>query len=234
MGRKISKQDGEVTSREDLTGDQIHILLGVAGMLHSVLAGAASEGSAPAVDGGARLAAEVTFNNVCSRLDAIVNDASRWDTTGHDAMQQGVLSLQRQSLQLLRAQTAATEEINTPHFRLKPTLFRLQNGGWAAIVGKHIDHALVGTGATPEEAIVAFDLIFKGQMAANTVAWLTEREAQIEAGIPLNDSNIQHEKQNNVDGSGNGHTDGPAGAREDSSGDLKSPRKKRKSRGSKT
>jgi len=204
-----------MNSREAITDAQIHTLLGVAGMLHSVLAGAATEGSSPAADGGARAAAEITFNNVCSRLDAIVNDSARWNTTGYD-------DFYRQSMQLLRAQTAATEEINTPHFRLKPTLFRLQTGGWAAIVGKHIDHALVGTGATPEEAIVAFDLIFKGQMAPQTVEWLVAREKQIEAGVPQQDNLENHEKSN-VDGIGTKSTAKAPRARKVVSRDRKGP-----------
>lgn len=217
-----------MNSREAITDAQIHTLLGVAGMLHSVLAGAATEGSSPAVDGGARAAAEVTFNNVCSRLDAIVNDPARWDLTGYD-------DFYRQSMQLMRAQTAATEEINTPHFRLKPTLFRLAAGGWAAVAGRQLDHALVGTGATPEEAIVAFDLIFKGQLPANTVAWLTEREAQIEAGIPLNDSNTQHETNKyGVDGTGSNLPQEVEKRRKDPPRDGGSAGEKRKSRRPKT
>lgn len=188
MGRKIPEQDEVgVKTRDSATSEQIHTLLNAAGMLHTVFAGPVIDEAPKKIDGGARLAAEVTFVNICARLDAIVADTNRWTIEGYDEVIQGVLDQQKQNLQFLRAQTAAAEELNTPHFQLKPKLFRLGGGGWAAVVGdvNHLDHALVGTGSTPEEATLAFDLVFKGQLPASTVTWLTEREAALAAGQEL-------------------------------------------------
>lgn len=191
MGRTKLESNESVNVKDYATREQIHTLLDVAGMLHSVLAGAiTTDPDTPAkIDGGARVAAENSFVNVCNRIDAILTNEARWDVGGYDELLQNGLVLQQQNLQLMRAQTAAVEELNTPHGRLKPSLFRLQAGGWAAIVGNenHLEHALVGTGATPEEAIIAFDLIFKGQLPPTTIAWLTHREEQVAKGEKPND-----------------------------------------------
>lgn len=234
MGSKAFNSGSQSLTKESATTDQLHVLLDVMGGLHSLIAAPPADiignQQPSAIDGGAKMAAETSLVGVCSRIDAILADASRWSVGQYDEFLNSALALQAQQLQLTKAQTVAVEEMNTPHARAKPTIFRLGSGGWAAVAGAAIDHAIVATGSTPEEALVAFDLVFTGHLPAQTVHWLTERERAVADGTAKElDNKVNYEKQA-VDGSGSSTTQDTKGRGCDVPDNRKDTQKKPKVR----
>lgn len=129
-----------------------------------------------------KIALENTLIKACERLDAILDDEKRWDLGYQIALEKDFKEAHRVGLETKKAQMAASQEINTPHFQYKPTLYRTESGLWAAILGNPQDAqgCVAGFGRTPEESMTHFDQQFRGERAPKTVQFLKERQAALE------------------------------------------------------
>lgn len=174
--------------RDTVTALQINTLLNVIATLTNMLAVPADSEhphhTKPELDGGSRSAMEASLIHTCARLDTIIEDTSRWSFDTQNSLESAILKNYDQNLAFLKAQTAAAEEITKPHFKYRPAITRLPDGMWVAILGDlaHLDTALVGLGATPDEAVRSFDQEFVGRVPATLVAWLAKREDDLANG----------------------------------------------------
>jgi hypothetical protein len=179
----------QLQMRELATQHQVNTLLGMMGMLitaantkqHNL---EYNESSIPSegkgLPGEALIAAENTFINVCERLDSILGDANRWDTTFQQKVEKDYHEAIKLNLEGMAAQKNAAVEIASPHARMNPTLVKLRTGDWAAFVGR-LEHpsSIVGIGATPEACLHAFDEAFAGRLTTYTRDWLEKHGVEI-------------------------------------------------------
>src|SRR6266542_1004850 len=94
----------QLPSRESVTEHQIVMLLNMINVLSPFILGRQSfnDFQEPAkIDGGAACSASVTFTNVCSRLDAMLEDRSRWDTSAHDDLYAHIAQVQAAQVHFL-------------------------------------------------------------------------------------------------------------------------------------
>jgi hypothetical protein len=204
-----------VNSREVVTSQQLSNLLGVAGFTASFL----GHVYAPDADGNkppmreAHIAAENTFINALSAIDNIVNEASRWSMEtqkfAEDAYKKAIVLNE----EFLVAQKRAAEEITKPHSKAHPSLIRMQDGAWLAILGhlEDIDNSIMGVGNNAQEALDEFDESFCGRVGPNTLAWIKKH-----GGL------IEHEYKQ-LDGGGDSETSNPQSGGEDVAPDSGSP-----------
>jgi hypothetical protein len=84
----------------------------------------------------------------------------------------------------LDEQAKFAAEMNTPHFRFKPSLMRLRDGRMLAIIGNvdDLDNAIVGVGNSAEEALKLFDETFTYGVPLHVAKYLAERETDLEEG----------------------------------------------------
>lgn len=194
-----------VPERNLTTNQQTQTLLGVCGMFWSMLQGPpqADEGlpKAGTVQGEARVAAEQTFVKAAEALQVILEDKQRWDFTFQASIESHFREATELNREFLKAQKHAAEENASPHFRWQPSLVRLTTGEWAAVLGD-IENGIVGVGDNAQEALEAFDGMFRGEISDSVKAFLEK-----------------HEQIEKLDGSGIDQTQNPEGRREDDPGD---------------
>lgn len=151
----------------DVTHQQIATVLHIMGsLIPFVLKGAfRSEGETQEVrelDGGAACAAAASIIKASSRLDAILDDDSRWDIKHVLDNQDKIRAAVDDQKELLRTQL---DHINRPSTKLNPAVgFQPEEGRWVA-VHQSPDKNMIpihGVGATPEEALEDFDRAFMG------------------------------------------------------------------------
>lgn len=175
-------------SRIDLTTAQIHSLLHVAGTLLPYILNPHHElenvPNSHKLDGGSAAAAQATFINTCDRLDKILADESRWSMEIQKSLEASLSEVYEIHKKLLTEQREAIRTLNAPHSRFKPTLYALTDGNYAAILGdiKDLDNAIAAVGQSPAAALIAWDMIFRGEIPADLFNWLKAREAALEAG----------------------------------------------------
>lgn len=120
------------------------------------------EEEASKLDGGAAASAVVTFINVCTRLDAILADQTRWDTATHDRLYDSIESVQRAQETFLKEQAESARSVRRPSFQLRPTI---ANDGqrFVAFFGDitRAGYSIIGIGGTPSEALADFDAAFE-------------------------------------------------------------------------
>jgi hypothetical protein len=111
----------------------------------------------PALDGGTVAAAATTFIKVCAKIDELLEDKSRWNLETQDAFYDAVIQTQEQQQKFLKTQTAAAASVMRPSYQFRPTLF-LTDGGYIAVHGDLTSSGVViGSGPTPEAALLDFD-----------------------------------------------------------------------------
>jgi hypothetical protein len=175
----------QLPQRDSVTNLQVSTLLNVVMTLTGVLLNPTRENDDPnwrdrkKLDGGALAAAETTFINVCSRIDEILADKTRWNFEAQNQLESEIAKVYQQQRLALKAQTEATEEISSPHRQYNPKLVKLSDSSWIAILGdeNNLDNAIVGVGYSPAEALAAFDGMFKGDLPDSVAHWLAEHEA---------------------------------------------------------
>lgn len=187
MGKQ--QDDTKLPHRDQITNFQINTLLNVAGLLANVLTNPMREYEgvpSPALDGGIKTSAEAVFINTCNRIDELVSDPARWTFKFQEHLEYKLGEIYTRELQLKDAQLKSANEVNSPHFLYKPTLVRLKDGTYAAILGdlNDVENSLVGVGITPEEAMKAFDEAFVGTPSQSMVAWLEKQEKEQGASNP--------------------------------------------------
>lgn len=174
-----------------VTGNQIDNLLRIIGTLSMFLSNPMHDRenipgqNSPA--GEVQDSAEATFMVVCSRLDDIVNDASRWNMDFQKKLEGQAAALQQHNADFLRAQTAASRELTTPHFRYRPNIKKLPNGmGWVVFLGdvdNEPENSIAGVGKSPAAAVAAFDDIFQGNLPLEMLQWLAQHEQALSEGV---------------------------------------------------
>jgi hypothetical protein len=147
-------------------------------------------------DGGALMAVENTVVNICNRFDTMLAEESRWTLASHTSLEESFKQVYTEHARMLAEQANAYAEINSPHSRMKPTLLKISEGSWVAFLGdlNDINNAIVGAGACPADAIMAFDAMFEGKVTEELKAWLAAH------GMPLeNKTEKQNEQIQTVD-----------------------------------
>lgn len=175
--------------RDSITASQISTLLSVAGCLGAFVANVRVDDSTPGGpnDGGARMAAENTFAKVCARLDTIVDDPTRWDMSHQDTLEKVLLQMYQENIECLKLAERASKQALAPSTRFKPGLIFLPKLGWVAVLGdmNHLDHCVIGYGATPEQAMLSFDVNFEiGPPNAAAVLAAVREKAFIAGEVP--------------------------------------------------
>jgi hypothetical protein len=170
MSNQYPKSQNNLPSRAQVTAQQVQVLLHVVGMLspyvlqpHRELENIPGQN---AMNGEAATAAQTTFINVCSKLDAILADDTRWTMDINQTLENQLYAVYVTQQELLKEQIIATKEINLPHNKYRPTLYKLRDNTYAAILGD-LD-----------------DLDNAGKIPAHLFDWLKQREAALDAGEP--------------------------------------------------
>lgn len=215
-------------NREAVNAAQVSLLLQVTQSLVGCLRQPDTElgkEPSPEIDGGARLAMEQTLTKACQRLDAVLDENTRWTFETQQAMEKQLSQMYEQNTNLLRAQTRLAEEAIKPHARYRPRLLQL-NGVWCAVLGDvdDIDNAICGIGDTPSEALQAFDGVFTGQVPQHLVNWLRAIDTARAAGkTPPLYNEFKNEQNKKLDSTATGETQNPQVTGENSQGDSSSP-----------
>lgn len=117
-------------------------------------------------DGGVKAAAEGTFIGLCSRVDAMIADESRWTMDEQNNLEQSLLILYADQRSFIKHQREAVSIMKAPHTRFKPILIKLETGAWAAVYGDPSNEhtSIIGSGASPEDALANFDDVFSGKI----------------------------------------------------------------------
>jgi len=153
-------------TREALTRSQIETLHIVIQTLNPYLLGRPSfvldeEETPHKIDGGVAASASVTFINVCSRIDEMLADRSRWDTAAHDRLYDAIAAVQKAQVDYLTAQAEGAKMLQRPSIQFHPTV---ANDGerFVAFYGdiNRVGYAIIGLGNTPAEALADFDQAF--------------------------------------------------------------------------
>lgn len=169
------KPNMPLPSRESSSNNQLSALLAITQYLQAYLLcppqDAAGVNAAPHIDGGVVTAAAQTFVNTCARIDDIVKDKSRWTLEPQDELYKALVESNVANKVFLQTQTAAAASLGRPSYRYRPELILVKNPGgndsqyfYAAVYGELTSTgAVIGYGATPEEAYVDFDKAFNRQ-----------------------------------------------------------------------
>lgn len=169
---------------DSVTNTQVDGLLRIVATMAGALAVTKQTGlevSEPVLPENALLSVEATLIHACNRLDVLLTDSNRWNMKFQNMLEARSAELFAQQKEFFDAQTAAAEEVISPHFRYRPDLKKLPGGlGWLAYLGDPVnapENSILGIGNSPNAALLAFDEMFKGTLPSNMMQWLAEREA---------------------------------------------------------
>jgi hypothetical protein len=208
MGKETSESDRSVVhieQRAAATRQQIDTLLQVSGLALTALASLRDlSGDEQLLEGESLIAAENTFIRAFDRVDQILADDSRWNMAFQDQVEKDYHALAAQALEFQKAQTAASKNVGSPHFRYSPKLMKLTDGNWVALLGdpEDLDSCLLGVGSNPAEAITAFDEVFNGNIPKHVQEWLGKQEECTDEGKENPDPFPKYEQKNMDPGSG--------------------------------
>lgn len=153
-----------IPSRESTAEQQVHTALSV---LHALLPYVLEPQREPGkevkeMDGGVECAVVATFVKACNRLDAMLDDPSRWRLEDHDRLYDSMVKSHEAQQGFLKAQTDAANIVQRPSYQLRPTLAIDGDAQYIAVWGDitKAGCALIGKGRTPAEALADFDAAF--------------------------------------------------------------------------
>lgn len=197
--------------------EQVNTLLNIGGLLLNYIRPMESAnvpGSAPQIDPSTKMAAETTFIKVCNTLDSILDERSRWTMKGLGKLEKALHHMYAANEDFIETQTQAAYLLTCPHSRFRPTLAKLSDGNFAAILGdiSKPETAIIGIGPSAEAALLNFDEVFTGREKEQILA-VTQQE--------------QKHEQEKLD-------DGRAGAAPRDEEKRKKPRRNRKGPGPKS
>lgn len=186
MNNQKPVQQLTLPQRDSVTSVQLNTLLHVAAMMSNIVFSHPEETEGGKNDGGARIAAENTLINACDQIDAILHDKPRWSFESQSMLESELIKMYSENTKLIQAQTKVAELSTAPHVLYKPSLMILSDGNWAAILGslEDLDNSVTGIGDTPERALQAFDIAFKGGASKSLMKWLLDRQAAVNKGEP--------------------------------------------------
>jgi hypothetical protein len=184
--------------KEIATHNQVAILMGIVdGLSHILRAPAFDPAGNPVdqkLDGGVKCSLEGTLIKTLTQLDFIVDERGRWNVSEQLKTEKAAREAVQANRNFLRAQTAAVAHIVRPCVRHQPSLVKITDGTYAAILGDMEDMAncIIGQGRSPEEALKAFDKIFSGRVPEHVRKW---------AGTPTQPENEKkpNEQPNKLD-----------------------------------
>lgn len=155
---------------EVVTEQQIHtaldVLIGLQAWMipevKTILDGAASTPSDFRLEGEAAIAASTTFIKACARIDALLEDNTRWGMDVHKKLQDNLEKNYAQQHDFLKAQTEASQALARPFFLMKPEFVQMPDGTFVAYVGDISipGSGILGVGVTPQAAAEDFDKAF--------------------------------------------------------------------------
>lgn len=182
----MSRESNQAPIREVTTALQVNNLLGIVNTMAGALLSPRVDfdnphHEKPELDGGCRSAVEMTLIHTCNRLSDIVQDKSRWELTVTSALELQALRINQKTIETLEEKRKAVAWLNTPSYRLKPELVRIQDGMFAAYVGEldEPEKSLIGIGKTPEAAFAAFDELFAGRIPQEMVDYLVKKDLEV-------------------------------------------------------
>jgi hypothetical protein len=169
----------QLPSRESVTEHQILMLMHMMNGLNPFLLGSPlnPEFSPPQkIDGGVACAASVSFINLCSRLDAILADNSRWDTLLHDRLYASIEKVQTAQVKFLEEQAASAAAVRRPCFQMRPTIAQ-SSEDFIAVFGDLSKPGcyIIGRGKTANEALLDFDKAFDRTTAEQLLMVATDQ-----------------------------------------------------------
>lgn len=176
-----------MNTKEELTNHQLGPILAILRELQPfLLEEPVSSGETPtasALDGEVSAAAELTFIKACDRMNAILDDEARWTIKPHTDAIAEIVKTQKAQQKFLAAQTATTEQMQAPHFLLKPSV-AIMGENYVAFWGdiSKPGEAICGVGRTPQEALLDFDKAFN-RAPNEQVVIIAEK-----AGLDLNNT----------------------------------------------
>jgi hypothetical protein len=167
------------------TQAQIRMVSDVIALTTSALSrfqGGAEEGKYK--DRESEIALDKTLWSACERMQAILNDTTRWDDTFQRKIEKEYNELHELQMVAIDNQRKAAAEVTSPHFRYRPDLKRLVDGRWLVILGdeNQLEFAVYGVGTSPQLAMESFDEAFNKGVPPAVVAWCQERETNFESG----------------------------------------------------
>jgi hypothetical protein len=175
-----------VNTRNYATNQQLEMLKGVMGMAMTGM-GIARQPLPESVEkhpmtGEAAVAAETTFIKACEAIDRILDDTKRWDSSFQDRMEKIIDDTTARNARLVEAQIAGIESVKAPHRVWPVSMHRLNSGYWAVCIGNDIEKSegLIGVGTTAQEAVDAFDALFKGVVPESLKTWLEKNKNESE------------------------------------------------------
>lgn len=181
-------RNNPLPGRDMINQVQVNSVLQIFGAAASVLIQSENleEDRGGKLDGGTKAAIESTLIRACARLDNLLEDEPRWTLEIGNSLEAKLSEIYTQNARMLSEQANAYAEFSAPHTRLQPQLVHMSDGTWIAFCGdpSNLDNALVGAGNCPDNALKAFDALFKGEVPAHLAKWITDREASIAAGGP--------------------------------------------------
>lgn len=162
----MSKNLSGVPLKEQITNSQVGPVLDIIGALSPYLLEEVVEPggtpSARALTGEVAIAASTTFIRACARLDAILDDTSRWHMKSMNTLVAEMIKTHKTQQRFIETQRVSAAHLQAPQFLLRPTL--------AIFAGEYIAYwgtldtagaAIVGKGPTPKEALADFDAAFE-------------------------------------------------------------------------
>jgi hypothetical protein len=165
-----------------------------------------------------QIALEKTLWAACDRMEKILGDDTRWDSSFQTKVEKDYDELHKLQMDAIEKQRAAAEEVTSPHFRYHPALHRLQDGNGMAVLGdvKRLEFAVYGIGDSAQRALEEFDCVFRQGIPKNVAEWCQGREQDFESKRtlkPFPNKEQTHEKNNDdteLDKPGDGSRANPA------------------------
>lgn len=161
MSEESKPNSSPLPARDSVTQLQVVTLLGIVKQLECLAVHSDDEGCGK-LDGGAKAAVEATLIKVCDRLDAILDDGSRWTLAQHDGLYDAMLASQLQAAASLKEQAEAFKYARSPAALYKPHVVAINNefiAVWGDLEGE--GSYLLGRGPTPAAALADFNLAFE-------------------------------------------------------------------------
>jgi len=137
------------------------------------------------MDESTKFSVQTTMIKLCNRLDMVMDDNDRWSMKSTGELEKHLSNLYSEHARTLKLQQQQLYYLNRPHVRHSPSLYRLVDGSWLAILGNldDINNAVVGVGGSPAQALEAFDDMFNGKIPTHLQPWMEVREEAIKNNL---------------------------------------------------
>jgi hypothetical protein len=153
----------ELHTTNVINSEQIILLINAASHLHKFVT--LGEGDEPMVDKDTKDAVAATLINISTRLDKILGDDSRWTTKNNEDAIAAAGRMYEEQANLMKVSRNLAEQAELPHRTRNVDIYALTGGKFLACEGDPtVSHTIKTIAASPEEALLHFDLTWKGIM----------------------------------------------------------------------